>query len=235
MAMIDSPKIVYQEIQFHSWFALEPGGSCPNNKVFLLPNSDMALLAVLNSPLMWWVLTRTLPHMKDEALSPAGFIMENLRVVVPGGNLRDRIVSITEHLYKHSEHYHAWEGDTLASLQEVVGRETLDDRCLTWLRRPATDFVRMMRTRMKCSVTPALETRLAKLHEKMASELGSFLLEQLNQEKRLAGLVEDAYGLTLEERLLLHNTRPVRDPIDVLEARLKGMENLSSAAQSGDE
>jgi TaqI-like C-terminal specificity domain len=78
MEAVERPKIVYQEIQFHSWFALDQSGAVPNNKVFFLPTNDACLLAILNSPLMWWVLTRTLPHMKDEALNPAGFIMEQL-------------------------------------------------------------------------------------------------------------------------------------------------------------
>ena len=42
------------------------------------------LLAVLNSPLAVDI-TRILPHMKDEAPSPAGFIMEGLQVRLPDG------------------------------------------------------------------------------------------------------------------------------------------------------
>jgi hypothetical protein len=55
----------------------------------------------------------------------------------------------------------------------------------------------------------------------------SFLIDnerarQSDFEKRLASLVEDAYGLTAEERVLLRSTRPIRDPIDVLEAKIRG-------------
>jgi hypothetical protein len=35
-------------------------------------------------------------------------------------------------------------------------------------------------------------------------------------------LVEDAYGLTAEERALLRATRRVRDPLDVQEAKTRG-------------
>jgi hypothetical protein len=48
------------------------------------------------------------------------------------------------------------------------------------------------------------------------------LTRQLEHEQTLAGLVEDAYGLTPEERALLRSTRPVRDPLDVLEMRIRG-------------
>ena len=37
-------------------------------------------------------------------------------------------------------------------------------------------------------------------------------------------LVEESYGLTPEERQLLRDTRPVRDPIDVLQAKLAGLD-----------
>jgi hypothetical protein len=48
------------------------------------------------------------------------------------------------------------------------------------------------------------------------------LTRQLELEERLVALVEDAYGLTPEERDLLRSTRPVRDPLDVLVARIRG-------------
>lgn len=48
------------------------------------------------------------------------------------------------------------------------------------------------------------------------------LRRQLALEEELAGLAEDAYGLTREERNLLHATRPIRDPVDILKARISG-------------
>ncbi len=63
----EKPKIVYQEIQFHPSYALDTAGQYGNNKTFFLASADPYLLAVLNSPLMWWHNWRYLPHMKDEA------------------------------------------------------------------------------------------------------------------------------------------------------------------------
>ena len=54
-----------------------------NNKVFLLPTDDLYMLAVLNSPLLWWHNWRYLPHMKDEALIPEDFRMEGLPIAEP--------------------------------------------------------------------------------------------------------------------------------------------------------
>jgi hypothetical protein len=61
--LFEQPKILYQEIQFHPQYALAESPLYGNNKVFLLPTADLYLLAVLNSPLMWWhnwrVISRT--------------------------------------------------------------------------------------------------------------------------------------------------------------------------------
>lgn len=94
----DKPKIVYQEIQFHPSYAFSSGSLYGNNKVFLLPTADCYLLAVLNSPLMWWHNWRYLPHMKDEALNPAGFRMETLPIAEPPLEIRteaeDRVAAL---------------------------------------------------------------------------------------------------------------------------------------------
>ena len=53
-AELAKPKIVYQEIQFHSWFAWDDDSYMHNNKVFSLITNERYLAAVLNSSLMWW-------------------------------------------------------------------------------------------------------------------------------------------------------------------------------------
>ncbi len=84
----EQPKIVYQEIQFHPAYAFSSGSLYGNNKVFLLPTADLYLLAALNSPVIWWHNWHYLPHMKDEALNPAGFRMETLPIAEPTPAIR---------------------------------------------------------------------------------------------------------------------------------------------------
>src|SRR5213080_58446 len=73
-----------------------------NNKVFFLGGENLFLLGILNSPLMWWHNWRYLPHMKDEALSPVGVLMEALPIAPPTDAVRTgteqavaRLVEIT--------------------------------------------------------------------------------------------------------------------------------------------
>ncbi|MFM7137461.1 MAG: Eco57I restriction-modification methylase domain-containing protein, partial [Planctomycetota bacterium] len=92
------PKIMYQEIQFHPCYALDRTGSVANNKVFMLPTDNLYLLGVLNSPLTWWHNWRYLPHMKDEALSPAAFLMKDLPIAEPTDEIREGVTGRVERL-----------------------------------------------------------------------------------------------------------------------------------------
>ena len=73
-----------QEIQFHAGYALDMTSQYGNNKTFFIATSgDPYLLAVLDSPLMWWHNWRYLPHMKDEAVSPNGYLVAALPIAQP--------------------------------------------------------------------------------------------------------------------------------------------------------
>lgn len=87
----EEAKIIYQEIQTYSWFALDDEGYYLNNKAFFIPTGNIYLLALLNSPLMWWFLSRYLPHMINETLTPVAFLMEKCPVASPSKAARDSI------------------------------------------------------------------------------------------------------------------------------------------------
>jgi len=87
----DRPKIVVQCIAFHSQFAIDYAGYVINNKAVLIPSDDLYLLAVLNSRVMWWIISRTFQHLKDEGLSIDVQFLVNLPVPEPHDDLRTEI------------------------------------------------------------------------------------------------------------------------------------------------
>ena len=103
--------------------------------------------------------------------------------------------------------------NALAGFRRVVFAQM---RTVTGIRQPSS---------------PAVAERTP-FRQQASDELGRFLTEQLALEKQLAALVEDAYGLTREERQLLRDTRPVRDPIDVLEGKLAGIEGSQASLEA---
>ena len=211
----DKPKIVYQEIQFHPSFALDTKGRLCNAKVFLLPVEDTYILAVLNSPLMWWHNWRYLPHMKDEALTPVSFLMDLLPIPQPSDGIRSRVETTANRLLD------------LSRLELSAKRSVLD-----WLRvehsvtEPTAKlqeahtldsdaFVAEVQKGRgkKNSLTAAGLRSLRDEYARTIEPARLLVAEALQLEHRLHDLVNEAYGLTTEEVRLMWDTAPPRMPI----------------------
>ena len=65
----ETPRVIYQAIQYYARYSLEEGPLYGNNKTYLIPSEDRWLLSALNAPISWFVAWRHFLHMKDEALS----------------------------------------------------------------------------------------------------------------------------------------------------------------------
>ena len=220
---LEKTKIVVQCIGYHSRWAEDASGGYINNKAYLIPSCSRVLLAVLNSPLVWWVMWRTFPHMKDEAFSIDGNCIERIPVPPLGGETQCVIQAKCDQIVRGAERQLEWEQATLTRAAELTGTDKTDERVLGWLRRSDDDFVRLVHKASGRQFSAGAITALREFRQKSREELAHLLSEQLRIEERLAALVEKAYGLTPEERRLLRNTRPIRDPIDVLESRIAGL------------
>jgi hypothetical protein len=209
------PKIVYQEIQFHPCYALETSGQFGNNKTFFIACADPYLLAVLNSPLMWWHNWRYLPHMKDEALSPVGFLMEALPIAKPTDSIRVKTEKAVVRLVE------------ITGAQQATRRRILDwlrvehevEKATLKLQSPfdldCDSFVAEVR-KVRGKKKPLSAAALANLREEYARSIDparALAAEALSLEKEVSALVNEAYGLTPEEVALMWETAPPRMPI----------------------
>jgi hypothetical protein len=208
------PKITYQEIQFHPSYALDTQGLFGNNKTFFVTCDDLYLLAVLNSPLMWWHNWRYLPHMKDEALSPMGFLMESLPIAEPTAAIREAAETAVRRLIE------------ITAAQQQTQRTVLD-----WLRveyaieKPSqklaalTDLdsgafvaeVKKLRGK-KQPLTAATLAALRDEHTRSIAPARQQATEALHLERTLSDLINQAYGLTPGEVKLMWDTAPPRMP-----------------------
>lgn len=208
------PKIVYQEIQFHPVYAFDRMARFGNNKTFFIATDDLYLLTVLNSPLMWWHNWRYLPHMKDEALSPVGFLMESLPIAPPSDAIHDRVVSTTEKLIELTEFHHAMRRTILDWLrvEHEIEKASLKLQALTELDSDA--FVTEVK-RIRGKKSPLSAAALKSLRDEHARSIEPArhqAAEALLLERQLGDLVNEAYGLTPDEVALLWQTAPPRMP-----------------------
>ena len=214
--MFERPKIMYQVIQFHSQYAYDTTGVYTNDKGFFIPSSDYYLLAVLNSPLMWWHNWRFLPHMKDEALNPAGVLMETLPIAPPIDAQRTEAESAVTRLIALTQERRMATHDLLEWLRVEFAVESPGQRLAAFATLNDDTFVEEVRNRRPRAagrLSPAALRDLRETFTQSAPQLRTLVTEAQGHERRSAELVNAAYGLTPADVDLLWRTAPPRMPL----------------------
>ncbi len=207
---------MYQEIQFHSSFCFDSSNLFSNNKVFFLPTSDAYLLAVLNSPLMWWHNWRYLPHMKDEALSPVGVLMATLPIALPTEIIRAEVEEIVARLMKMRRTGYEMRRlmlDWLRTEFEVQEPGTRLENVTELEVQVFIEEVRKRRPKTAKRLTLAALKDLQTGYAEQIAPLQQQRIEALALEYKLNDLINVAYDLTAEEIALLWETAPPRMPL----------------------
>jgi hypothetical protein len=209
------PKLVWQMIQYYPNYAWDDSGQFTNNKAYSLPRNSYDLMGLKSSPLAWWISWRHYPHMKDEALS----------------NDTNKFLSfpIGEHVAKFSSGLDSIARQCHAGQSKV---HTADLELADWLavehgfqsvpmllREPSKldsdGFVAAVRAALpkRQSLTPTQLRQLRDAFAESAEPARAWRIELLGHERKLATMVERAYGLTDEEVALMWHTAPPRMPL----------------------
>jgi hypothetical protein len=214
--VFQKPKITYQEIQFHPSYAFDSEGVCSNNKTFILPTDDKYVLAVLNSPLMWWFNWRNLPHMKDEALTPSAFLMEQIPIAEPTPEIRAATESAASRLIEITATRQQTQSTILDWLRVEFAIEKPGKKLQSPITLDSDAFVaEVKRVRGKNQpLTAAGLQALRQEHTTTIEPARTLAAEALQLECRINDLVNQAYGLTPEEIDLMWKTAPPRMPIE---------------------
>ncbi|HEY3230169.1 MAG TPA: hypothetical protein VGJ87_13185, partial [Roseiflexaceae bacterium] len=168
------------------------------------------------APLIWWHNWRYLPHMKDEALNPAVFLIEQLPIAPPTDATRAEVEPAVERLIAITRANQESRRDTLDWLRTEFGIDTPGQKLEDFAALDADAFVEEVRKRRPKTagrLTPAALKDLRAGYVEQAAPVQQRRVEALKLEQRLADLVNQAYGLTPEEVNLLWRTAPPRMPV----------------------
>ncbi|MDA1054248.1 MAG: N-6 DNA methylase [Planctomycetota bacterium] len=210
-----TPKIFYQVIQFHPSYAIDRDGMFGNDKTFFLPTDSLYLLAVLNSPLMWWYNWRTLTHLKDEALSPMAYMMGSIPIAQPSDLLRANVEQAAGRLIEITEAYHVMRRTVLDWLRVEYSIDKASQKLQSLPKLDSDAFVAEVK-RIRGKKNPLSVAALKSLrdeHSRTIEPARAQAAEALQLERQLSDLVNEAYGLTPDEVALMWKTAPPRMPI----------------------
>jgi hypothetical protein len=99
---IERPKILVPCIAYYSEFAFDQTGLWPNNKVIAICTDDLYVLGILNSRVMWWLMSHQMLKMKDDALSIDVRVLADLPIPEVSNELRRQIREVVEAILEAS-------------------------------------------------------------------------------------------------------------------------------------
>ena len=213
--LFDKPKLLYQVIQFHPSYALDSTGLYTNDKGYFLPTEDRWLIAVLNSPVMWWHNWRFLVHMKDEALSPSGAKIVNVPIPRPSAAQFAQTVSAIDGVTALTEEVNDAVAAVLDSIRVQYDVEKTGNKLADFSSLDNDEFVREVnkrRSKKSPRLSPAGLKELRDLYEAEVPALVDKRARILSHERVIAEAVHDAFGLSREDLDLIRATQPPRMP-----------------------
>jgi hypothetical protein len=211
----DADFIAYQDIAYHSAFA-HSSGALPEMTAFCLPKADDPyLLAVLNSPLAWHLLSRITLHGKDEALRLKTDKMDTLPIATPSRATMEAVSTITPALRKLVSERNQANALIIDWLNHSFGLKPDKCRTVDFTASEADGFVEVLRGALpKKHKFTAAELAELKREYRTTLEPAHFARAQIFLlEQKLSDLVNHAYGLSTEEVDLLWRTAPPRMPL----------------------
>jgi len=213
--LLEQPKILYPDITWRSQFSLDTGGHYSNNTVYFLPTPSPWLLTVLNSPLMWWLSWRAAAHGKDEALRFFNDYVERIPIAPATDDVLAEVEPAVARLIAITQANQAARRDTLDWLRSEFGVEAPGQKLAELGSLSADGFideVKKRRPRGAGTLTVGGLKALRAGYVEQATPLHGRAGEALALERRLAALVNAAYGLRAEDVALLWRTAPPRMP-----------------------
>ncbi|MEQ9302548.1 MAG: TaqI-like C-terminal specificity domain-containing protein [Marinoscillum sp.] len=214
--LFESEKIVYQDIGYHSRFALSAAREFAEATTFSIPSSDKWLLAVLCSPLMWWYLWRNTVHGKDEALRLKKIYIEKIPIPKPQDTVRDEAEDAVTELITLTLQNSIKQQELLDWLLYTYSIEKPGQKLEAYTDLTIDEFIAEVRKRkpkqtskLKPSDIKALKEALVEYAEPARANLARIT----KLERRLSDLVNQAYSLTDDEVALMWKTAPPRMPL----------------------
>ncbi|HVK07289.1 MAG TPA: N-6 DNA methylase, partial [Gemmataceae bacterium] len=208
----EQPKIVYPDLSWRPSFALDRDSYFVNDTTFVLPSGDLWLLAVLNSPVMWYWLWRNVIHGKDETLRLKSIYLEQAPIPQSLDEPRTVVEVAVARLKSIGESRQTGTRAVLDWLRHEFGVEKASQKLQAVGGLTADEMigeVQKARGRSK-KLTVADVKRLKEAHAENVTPLARLAAEARGLEVRVSDLVNAAYGLTPADVALMWETAPPR-------------------------
>ena len=207
------PKIAYPDLSWRSNFFLEQHGALHADTVFSLPSTDLYVLGVLNTPIMWAWMWRNVIHGKDEVLRLKNIYMEAVPIPAPTDEQRAAVEAAVGRLIDIAAAQQAGRAAVLDWLRTEFGVEKPTQKLQALAALGADAFVTEVKKAGKKGPSVADLKRLKDEHAQSVLPLHALAREAAQLERRVSDAVNAAFGLTPDDVRLMWDTAPPRMPL----------------------
>lgn len=164
---------------------------------------------------MWWFNWRALPHMKDEALTPASIIIEQTPIV-PNPAALDAVNAAVAALCDIQREAHETRRLLAGWYRHSWGIEKPGQVLQDPFALDADGFTAALQKALPAKqrrLTAAAIDDIRREHAATVAPMARRMAQAGRHERALSALVNRAYGLTPEEEALMWRTAPPRMPL----------------------
>ncbi|MCP4658404.1 MAG: hypothetical protein GY856_23565, partial [bacterium] len=220
----EKPKIIYQDIGFHSAFSYDDKGLFANNTCYLIPNGGLCLLACLNSSLTWFLLGKIAQQGKDAAFRLHNIYVEQLPIPQAPDSVENAIATRATTIMASARDCQMTSRKFLSSLLNSFGATRISRNLEFYWSLDVAGFLDAFRAARKGNLSSAKQSRLCDAFAQSRTRIRELRREICRLEIELHHRVFELYDLTREEIELLRRTAPPRDPLLLAEAELALLE-----------
>jgi hypothetical protein len=191
--MFSKPKIMYQAFQVKPCFIFDESGLYCNNSMWFIPTGDKGLLAILNSKMGWWLITKYCTQIQNGCQLIWKYFGQ---IPIPNTNNElamkaDQMLSLNKQLQETSQKFQR-------NIKREYNLEKLSAKLENWYQIPFIEFLKELeRSKVKLTLSQKAEWEEYFLQE---SKKALDIKHQIGATgKEIDRMVYALYGLTEEE------------------------------------
>jgi hypothetical protein len=191
--MFSKPKIMYQAFQVKPCFIYDESGLYCNNSMWFISTNDKGLLAILNSKMGWWLITKYCTQIQNGCQLIWKYFGQ---IPVPNTNVdlalkADQMLSLNKGLQETSQKFQR-------NIQREYNLEKLSTKLENWFQLSFGEFLKELeKSKVKLTLSQKAEWEDYFLIEsKKALDIKHHID---TTDKEIDQMVYQLYGLTVEE------------------------------------
>ena len=208
------PKTLYVDIAWTPSLLVDLEGRYTNNTCYFIPSERPSIPITLNSPVSWWYAWRKAQHGKDEALRYFTDFIGDFPVASFDAQQEDAAASLMQEVSQLTRSVHGAQISIADWLRTQMGVDKAKPALSSAISMNSDAFAAAVRSSLPRSrgLTAADVAELKREHAVTIAPAQLMRAEIFSIERKLADLVNSAYGLTSEDVQLMWRTAPPRMP-----------------------